>query len=779
MGDYVVTAAVQAQKMLDPADFENTLAEAVTAAILKNTEPSLSIRYAPTDISVNIKTAYANNFASKAETYFDYGDHSHPDGIPTNKAIGEATKVPPDVLNDEPEANDVIDIIELAIGVEIELLHYTYSPVKANILINDWLIHNSSYTVHRRQSGDAANTTMNVYDFTDPADGKRYRVSGPIEHDGTTLTCTATQVSQYADYDRISEVDYDWGYGGRGFGRRSWLDIPNPATKELSITTIAAGTLLHQVVYQRQDTLDVDFWYYDQADDTYPEIHTTLAVTEKPGCFPFAMIIDEKQKVADGKLGADYEHHTTELLNKLNIDLDDLMDSMEDPDDPDALKDVSDAFVMFAIDINTNEQGGLAYLYEHFRHSHFVDNVYTQANWISDGANKPLGQNGRAYNGQRVKFNVNYNWSTVAVKTGVVTGFHAMPNVTTPVTPIAEVDANNNGRTYIDEATQVEVGKVTTNIYEGNHDNYNGKGEGWNNHFIVIRKQLNPTEYVEIIVHGIEHFSRPRGKRKNRYFTKGVVGTLGDVSSGAVFIPIGHEIISQFDKLVSSYALQDGLQCIIHVVNVRKKKWYETGWLTVLRVVIAVFTWGTSEIWMQGVWAIVKNIIINMLIEMLVVQVLMILVEMIGGDIAIILAAIASLYALSNGAGDKILFDLLKADELLQAGTLMINATNEVASERMLDDQHRLDEHNELMETEHEKIEKAADLLDEGIDLELYDIIDGMSYANFYESPAMFFNRCCHLTNPGVLCLDAIDSYVQGNCRLPTADTNPINNVMA
>ena len=80
-----------------------------------------------------------------------------------------------------------------------------------------------------------------------------------------------------------------------------------------------------------------------------------------------------------------------------------------------------------------------------------------------------------------------------------------------------------------------------------------------------------------------------------------------------------------------------------------------------------------------------------------------------------------------------------------------------------------IDEFNDWLEDEEEKLQKAQDFLEDmqGIPIELYNLAASSIQPNFNESPDDFYNRCVHTGNPGVISLNGPSMFVDLALELP------------
>lgn len=489
-------------------------------------------------------------------------------------------------------------------------------------------------------------------------------------------------------------------------------------------------------------------------------------------------------------------------------------------------KDITDAFVLFAADIASDSNGELQYVYEHFRRYYINNNLRqdeAHAFWVSNSSKtweerflSYYDKKGSSsiFNNNRVQFSIQMQWMTIREKTGDVTkdvltsrpsNAYLSEATYTPNGSLL-IDRYNKGNLYTaypgnnpddENPNRIEVGKIVKYIFKG--DSYEDDLDtayATNDHVYILRKQLTagtedsngntivaPT-YVEIVVMGLVHattISNPNDWGRTQYVKTDIVELKDgstteyiDVQAGKFFIPVSPEIMGNFNPIVRSEILYHTLTVALHFYTKTHIKWYmdKEFWfiVAVVRIFIAVVTWGTSEAIIQTVWAAVQEIVKQVIVSILIAKGLELVVDMIGGEAALIIAAIAavvSIYANGGGTAFDGLLKLLNADQLMQAATGLITAVNESVVEDSIELQEEI---REFLEEQKERDEELAALkaeLNTGTTINYVDVSIRQPLPDFHETPTNFYNRTIHLTNPGVLSLDVIDSYVGNALTLP------------
>jgi len=783
---YRLHGAVSSSKILDADNVPNSLLAAVLRAVKNNEAPSASIRYPIANLADYIAMSYKSRLEEKIDDFYAYGRDHHPDGLPKTVRYSGVPPVewfPSNYTNNDqipPMAEDtqaVRVIIEEIEGTPIRFIGYEYNRPNPTVLAVKWIKDHSGYAIQPYtdqfyDQDEGGNTPMPLLMWKHGNDWCAMKNS---TYSGTTLTIKyGTSKGVYGRWgppgqfeirgtDEYGQpnvvIGYEWRY----------YTIPNFDTLEPYVTSTE---FIRQALYYLDTTNALGvFLYNPNLDNTYPTLEEPSYDTLQT-CYPFVMFYDNSKSVVDGFLGDKLIAENTALLKKIGIDFKDFAAGLHDPDDPSAITKVTDAFMVFAVDINTDTQEGLAYLYEAFRQMHYEVQLNTQADWIANG-DSGTDTNWYFFGNHRAEFTIRYQFSMIEVKTGDVTDSQTEPDIDTLIIDGAEIDPTNDGSTT--DVNGVLVGKVTSQIYIGTEsDEY---VHGHNSHKLVLRKQLTETTFVELTIYGLDHWTKIRAYSKKDVYkgTTSVISTLasGDLTNGKLFLPLVYEKVAVLHDSVMPALVYDSLLFVAHAVEIQYIKWYEhTGFWNMIRVVLFVATFGSSETWIELLYELVLNYIINIAISVL----FQVLVEAIGGEAALILAAIAAVYSFYMGDDGDLLFELIDAETLMQAATYMIGAVNAVTADNFKQLQRNIEEHTELQESRQEELEAMEDLLGPpGTTLEVYELISNEFKIDTYETPEQFFNRSCHITNPGVLSLDTIDSYIGNNLTLPKMENNPLH----
>jgi hypothetical protein len=763
MPNYIYSGNVAAQQLYKGNERPKYILDAVLRGVLNNPKPSISVRYPVSNTTKNIQKAFASNYSKKVDKYYKYGLNRHLDSLPSNRDLSYNQEYS-EPNNDIPaEINGILSDIE---GEPCTATSYFYGRPDPAILFG-------------------------IEVGLDPAfTGTYYRVKyldkwweqTEIRHVGTDLIVQLKEVVWYEAPDERHEPS-------------QWIPAVPLNEQEiifdLSLTSNLLNTdIIHQVRYYLDSTRELKFWTYNESDNLYPELHGQSTYIEQ-GSFPFAMLIEEGTHVISGELGEPYKASTEKMLRTIDMNLETLMEALDDPDDPDALRDVQDAFLLYSVNLDTEDQYSLQYLYEWMRYNyHAAPSLLDlgHQDWIdthiADEATirfsyLPV----VTFANNRTSFKVYQRWTRIQVKNGNVDDVH--PAITVAELEIAhptvsEIDAGNNGtfgpvETFAGSGIFVDVGKVTKTVQLGVEY---GMSEimvhSVNSHLLILRKQLNLTQFVEIIVMGLSHYTilnSPSDNPRHSGQRATVVRSLEDISSGGFFIPLSRLTMDAFNSIDQSYIAFAGLTVVVQLVTITKIPWYADANLwNAIGIFLTVVSLGSASSFVEAV----KQLIIAYALGLIVTEIVFLLVDLIGGEAAMILAVIAGVLARDSSIVKNLLFDLVSAEQImLMVSNSLMTAANAQVADGFLKLEQEKAEYENLKESRKEELESIEDMIVTGSTLDIYDLLKRVPDINTTETPTSFFNRSIHLTNPGVLSLDNIDFYVEGLLELPM--TNPLD----
>lgn len=682
----------------------------------------------PIQSSIYHSMTYGFNF--KTDLFFNYAKNYYTQGLPSIYMQSENQS---DTLID-----DVTSIIENLYSITTLELQVEFQPPDFYDLLYDFITHSPDFTYSAAKPEPHINS---AYSFTEIATGITY---SPYGVDNSSV---------YSLVGSNFIVDMPHMVAGNPTGLHPNLQLNIPLN-------MSASTMLYYVRYTQTGVNGYTSWIYNPDTNVYPELAVETEDNLNLNTFPIIPIRYNNENYVDYASEEDVSSLET-MLRFINIDLQDFTENLTDPDNTSDIDDIDDMFLMFSADVNENDDDHNQYLYEHFRQIKYVSK-FSQQDYI-DAVNSGLDpsdvgfpNNKFSYHQHNVRLTIKYNYITAKIKGGNVGDPQPLHDPMVLVTGEAAIedDADNNGE-----------GVVTSNTYiHATIDDYG------TNHFITFRRQLDDTQFMEIVVHGL---------RSVNYVRNGndiIIRNLSTMGDGGLFIPLIQDVVKGFNGIVETNIYYKTLNITIYAVEITKLDWYENpNFINAVGIFIVVVStlMGLEDIGTliaEGVstYAIINEIAINILIDIVFAAAFEEVVELVGAENGLILAFIVAV--ISGTVDDSTLQQfgtIFDAEILVKAVTALIEAVNTVIQDDFLKLQAESKEFLEDAQEAQERLEAAQDLLDTGVDIDLYTLISNNTYTNFYESPNGYYERTIHNTNPGVATFDSVHNFFDTALRLP------------
>lgn len=354
---------------------------------------------------------------------------------------------------------------------------------------------------------------------------------------------------------------------------------------------------------------DTKYYVYVTAQKSLPAVDSWLQ-NQRVLYYPSFFARKDKRSIKE----SDPEHYeaSREALKRCNIDWEDLVDSyngeteLNEESDSDreyrnSLGDVTDICLTFALDITVNDQRVMRYMYEFFKFLYKAGSL-----------------NSNRINYRHKAFNYDFSWGSIqyAVKQGVIAKFHRF---TTECTDIEDPVTVN--------------GHLTMNKHRA----------------LRIRRQLTSDSFEEFLVSDVKFTSYNNGEamvRKLKPFANLKPYTKADLDAleadkddddeeekNECLIPILPIIIRRsLGGIIGGDILHIGMRTIHNTYKKVKKKWYQSGWFSVVRIVISIViivcTLGSGTPYVIAA-NVALNIALNILIQILICLAIKLAVKMI------------------------------------------------------------------------------------------------------------------------------------------------------
>ena len=517
-------------------------------------------------------------------------------------------------------------------------------------------------------------------------------------------------------------------------------------------------------------------WIYDPKSGLIPELNDQANATSLTASYPIVPLRLDNENIVDNADTAELALSARELLKTINVDIDDVSTKIaENPD----IAELDDAYIMFAADLNSSTDAAITYLYQYFKEVYYSGPRFSQAFWFAnesnDNENIPEAANSRNYlmiRDNAVSIDVQFNYVTIEEKNGLI----GDPQIAYDSSIIVGDTTNSN---RIDPNNV--IGAISKQIVLGTEQD-NQDAQWYNNHVIIYRKQLTlvsngdtSNTFAELVVHGLQHNITSVAKA-------GIVHrSLADMDDKGFFIPLSHDAVKLLNGVSEIELYQESLVFVAYSIQFTHLSFYEDAafWEFIAFVIIVIsLAYGAPELGeaiAAGVYATFVYIAEAYFYSIVIGEVFDLLIDAIGGDVALILAAIAFAFAVANGTDGTKYFDLISSEALMLFATRMTDAVNRDVVDDLLELQAEIESFETELEDAQDELDEAEKaFLNKTTKIELYALSSPLEYTDFTESPSAFYNRSIHMTNAVDLGRESISGYVDRLLTLP----EPIRDTM-
>jgi hypothetical protein len=421
------------------------------------------------------------------------------------------------------------------------------------------------------------------------------------------------------------------------------------------------------------------------------------------------------------------------LFKSLNFPIETVFDAIKagvpvPTDSSDKVNEITDVFILNAININSTTQAGKAYLFEFFNsiYLNHVDPGTGSVNWSDTNYSVIISESD--YN-----FGLNYNQITNTVVSGVNATYGSIiaagGTIALPAPGTITLTAPN----LPGETTHRRL--VISGV--------------WAN--TLIDYPSGATTFVPI-----------------------AVSTDSSSLDYANFcIPLIHGVLSEITSLdLKEAVFLESFVIVSHSLTEYYLKWYESLWREIKQVVIIAVTI-LAYLYIQDGGITAKAFFTAMATAVATNIVLEIVLPFIDDPYLKAAVAIVVSYAIGNFAAGN---DALAGFNLLNPATLisMVDAVGNIYIENQIKDlQERLNDFVTDSDKLWEELKEKQDMLEES---EYSDMLAANLIANIktYEDPTSFYARTT-ITNPGVLVYEQLTSFFDNKLKLPELSPTGLN----
>jgi len=527
--------------------------------------------------------------------------------------------------------------------------------------------------------------------------------------------------------------------GGSGGAEALHLAVANPV-----LTSVE-----HYVTFTRSingQPATTRYEIYLESEGTIPDLHLDAGTGPAPPSlseevFPLVPIRLNGQNYADDGSGLAGSSSIKKMLDKININAQDLMDGIEE--NPDQAS-IDDAYFGFGLSINSDDDWGLAGLAETFSllHARNPDSLST-----FQTHNKRQNIRFRVVQAGGLNSTISYNYIISEILPGI------------RIYSKAEYDEGENfDFCYLGDAGET-ICETT----------------GSSNRFVFNRPipKVNPGDpdfYEKITISGltqVHNIAVPGFAEQEVRFTGG---------EDELNIPLLKGVINRVPAILRNDLVFGSMKLFIYAVEIQKLRWYEEAFfkaiLVVVAIVLAVFTYGQSLTAAGATFASYAGLAI--LVEMiLVMAVLNIAVQWLVEEFGIVGAVLAVILSIWVGGGGIKNLTLTLNTTWFATFTAVVRVSTTYIGVKAQGILEELEEYSEAYEERLQELKDAQDILNAGVELDLLDMIEERSLPNtdINESPQSFYDRTSTTVDIAAISSSLVDDYYVVQTMLPVVDS--------
>ena len=513
-------------------------------------------------------------------------------------------------------------------------------------------------------------------------------------------------------------------------------------------------------------TSEVLYFFYRIGRGKYPELDNLVhnQVMASPYFPSIPLRVDNKDYTTE-------EHQKTQLfktsekfLDKLGIDIHEIADNINDNDQID---EIDYAFIVFGVDIKTENWATKEYLWRFFKHldgmSMYVKDDFQQwenSGGPSNGSPKTNTLRIRHPRYEKDRYNIELQWQYI--ETSVETG---------SVGKIGDIQiVSGTGVTWNFRGTDMVLDAST----------------------LYVRKQITENSYEEMRVVGLVYENHVYNGHSVILTTQ---DAFDDPDENGFIIPLNRAILQDMSLKHVTQLAYNCTHAVFNSYQVVKKRWYQRGWFKVLMVIVAIVITvvtmgsdgGSSLAWAWSLSAAsalgATGLLLTYLAATIYVLGAMVLSSLLidgatslfGEELGQIIGAIATMVAMNWGNWQNTFNNMSKqsltASQVMRGSMAVVDTYNNYVQGQIVGLAKDMEKEREEYEHEYERIQALykeffnpnAGLLD------LEGFIDAGNHF-MYENPNTFFSRTL-LTGSDVARItnSMIENFADLGLELPTS----------
>lgn len=530
---------------------------------------------------------------------------------------------------------------------------------------------------------------------------------------------------------------------------------------KLDMTGYFPFDLYYQVRYLIDGQGGHRYFTYRLGSGGYPELDDVLTGSEDPlgEYFPFVVFIAESQdQTRPAMQGTESYKTSEEMLDIMGMDYQEIGKKIQENDE--GIDDVEQAFMMMAVPANTQDQAEIEYIFRYFEQL------------IENKGGSESGPGTMFFKDKTFSLSLSFGNLKKTYKRGQRCAVGDYDRTT-------ETIHWTETSSYYIPKQDVFIGTIPKTRLVGGDWVFSNKDEfelvtrtvDKSKNYFTYAYQVDADNYILIETDDLVLRYNIAGQRgSSTSFLNMNHGVNADVNDDRLLIPINKGIANEMQYRTRERVYQRSMHFVFNSKIIVKIKWYQTGIfkfaLTVLAIVITIYSAGTAFATLAAAAAIGATAFAFALIQMIVVSLAMqygfsLVVKELGIEAAFILAIVTAMYggykAFKHGSVEGAPW----ASELLQVSSGLSSAVSKSVQEGTDGLRDAAEELQKEMKEAYGGLDDANDLL------EANNMINPMIFV-VGETPDQFYQRTIHSGNIGTSAFDLLHNHVDMNLRLPT-----------
>ena len=283
---------------------------------------------------------------------------------------------------------------------------------------------------------------------------------------------------------------------------------------------------------------------------------------------------------------------------------------------------------------------------------------------------------------------------------------------------------------------------------------------------LVCTYRVSADTYIEMAIYGLTHLNHV-------YLGNPIQTNVKDAFEGndGFYLPMNMKILQDMGAIHGTQLINQSLRMVMNTKIVTKIKWYQSGifkaLVQIVAIVVSVWSMGTLGPAMSSIAAVIgvvtTKVLIAVAMNMLIGVAIKVVTDVIGGELGMIVANIAALFA-GNG---------FQMPNIWQAMATTLKSVGQIVQVQTLD---KLVAIKDELEDINKEMEELTDKLDTDVTDALAVVTSNqIDYSAYKLSPSQFIDKAIHNPIPGLQVLEVVPNWVDAKLK-PDLPWSPIRN---